>query len=218
MRACPFCGGKPHSRTEADLDGFGRFYWFECGGCKARSREKFATETCPQFYEEVRDAWNRRTDLTPPAADYVGGLEAALRFYADADLYSPGFNEQPASILSDAGDAANRALAARSPSPATEPPTLIDAEHSRMMRTARQHCEYCDGTGDVIRADGEWLGTCHCAAARPASPDTLVQRIAAALWSEAEGDAVERLYDTTDQSFVMEYEAKARAIIEGTGQ
>lgn len=32
MKACPFCGGKPHSRTETDLDGFGRFYWFECGG------------------------------------------------------------------------------------------------------------------------------------------------------------------------------------------
>ena len=78
MRACPFCGGKPHSRTEADLDGFGRFYWFECGGCKARSSEKFATETCTQFYQEVRDAWNRRTDLTPPAADYVAGLEWAV--------------------------------------------------------------------------------------------------------------------------------------------
>lgn len=26
-------------------------------------------------------------------------------------------------------------------------------------------CEHCDGTGDVHRADGEWLGTCTCAAA-----------------------------------------------------
>jgi 20S proteasome alpha/beta subunit len=23
-------------------------------------------------------------------------------------------------------------------------------------------CEYCDGTGDVHRADGEWLGSCNC--------------------------------------------------------
>lgn len=26
-----------------------------------------------------------------------------------------------------------------------------------------QHCTTCDGTGDVHRADGEWLGECHCA-------------------------------------------------------
>ena len=25
-------------------------------------------------------------------------------------------------------------------------------------------CPYCDGTGDVHRINGEWLGTCHCAA------------------------------------------------------
>lgn len=30
-------------------------------------------------------------------------------------------------------------------------------------------CEYCDGTGDVHRADGEWLGECkECDAAEPA--------------------------------------------------
>lgn len=26
-------------------------------------------------------------------------------------------------------------------------------------------CPYCDGTGDVHRADGEWLGACDCGAA-----------------------------------------------------
>ena len=25
-------------------------------------------------------------------------------------------------------------------------------------------CESCDGSGDVHRADGEWIGYCHCAA------------------------------------------------------
>ena len=43
-------------------------------------------------------------------------------------------------------------------------------------------------------------------------PDA-VQTLAAALWLESEGEAVERLYDTTDQSFVVEYEAKARTIL-----
>lgn len=27
-------------------------------------------------------------------------------------------------------------------------------------------CPSCDDTGDVIRADGEWLGTCDCPAAQ----------------------------------------------------
>jgi len=34
---------------------------------------------------------------------------------------------------------------------------------------AEPECEYCDGTGDVHRADGEWLGECkECDAAEPA--------------------------------------------------
>lgn len=45
------------------------------GGCKARSDEKFATETCSQFYEEVRYAWNRRTDLSQAAV--AAALESA---------------------------------------------------------------------------------------------------------------------------------------------
>lgn len=27
---------------------------------------------------------------------------------------------------------------------------------------AEERCLYCDGTGDVIRGDGEWLGQCDC--------------------------------------------------------
>jgi hypothetical protein len=35
-----------------------------------------------------------------------------------------------------------------------------------------KRCEYCDGTGDVHRADGEWLGACTCplGAPSPAAP------------------------------------------------
>jgi len=29
---------------------------------------------------------------------------------------------------------------------------------------AEPNCEYCDGTGDVHRADGEYLGKCDCGA------------------------------------------------------
>ena len=33
-----------------------------------------------------------------------------------------------------------------------------------------QRCTYCDGTGDVHSIDGEWRGTCHCAAAPAPQP------------------------------------------------
>lgn len=34
-------------------------------------------------------------------------------------------------------------------------------KHARaLIATAEQRCRYCDGTGDVHRADGEWLGEC----------------------------------------------------------
>lgn len=36
--------------------------------------------------------------------------------------------------------------------------------------SAEPRCQYCDGTGDVHRADGEWLGTCHCAMRNEPAP------------------------------------------------
>lgn len=33
-------------------------------------------------------------------------------------------------------------------------------------------CPGCDGTGDVHRIDGEWLGTCHCPAGTFSNPST----------------------------------------------
>jgi len=52
------------------------------------------------------------------------------------------------------------------------------------------------------------------AEARAVGVPDAVQALAAALWLEAEGEAVERLYDTTNHAkFVPEYEAKARAIL-----
>lgn len=35
------------------------------------------------------------------------------------------------------------------------------------MHNITGRCPHCDGTGDVHRADGEWLGVCDCSAGTP---------------------------------------------------
>lgn len=49
--------------------------------------------------------------------------------------------------------------AAKKP-PKSDTPMLLamDADYV----TSAPPCRHCDGTGDVHRADGEWLGTCDC--------------------------------------------------------
>jgi len=60
LKPCPFCGGKAHIVSETLLDEIGRFYSVKCSKCGAKSGEKFANDTCPLFFEEVREQWNRR--------------------------------------------------------------------------------------------------------------------------------------------------------------
>jgi hypothetical protein len=40
--------------------------------------------------------------------------------------------------------------------------------------SAPDRCPHCDGTGDVHRADGEWLGACGCEGSAPAEPPEVV--------------------------------------------
>lgn len=52
-------------------------------------------------------------------------------------------------------------------------------------------CEYCDGTGDVHRADGEWLGECkECDAAEPAPAQDGREAVKQAI-AEALGEALD---------------------------
>ena len=72
LAACPFCGGRSAIRTSEDADGC---YWAKvrCDSCGAESRGKWANssaDTCPIFYAEVRDEWNRRV------SEHGGGGEA----------------------------------------------------------------------------------------------------------------------------------------------
>ena len=136
-----------------------------------------------------------RTDLLPPpAADYVAGLRDAL--YALNMVVLP--KELPDDHLSSIMWETNRKY-------------RDDLTIAQVKRAYAGILSEMNGRATKTLAEA--------LAARPASPDTrvptLVQRIAAALWFEAEGEAVERLYDTTDQRFVAEYEAKARAILGG---
>ena len=63
LKPCPFCGGeKVGMATESNKIVFGMFKFIACKDCGASSRRYFVSNgnECPQFYEEVRDSWNRR--------------------------------------------------------------------------------------------------------------------------------------------------------------
>jgi len=60
---CPFCGSdQAFIRKEYDEHSAsgGYFHAVHCGKCRASSGPLYASETCPIFYAEVRDAWNVR--------------------------------------------------------------------------------------------------------------------------------------------------------------
>lgn len=64
LKPCPFCGGPADIRHSHDEDGC---YWaaVKCRKCGASTRGKWASnrsDTCPIFYGEVRDEWNRLAD------------------------------------------------------------------------------------------------------------------------------------------------------------
>lgn len=74
-----------------------------------------------------------------------------------------------------------------------------------LSQQADPRCEYCDGTGDVHRADGEWLGECkECDASEPAPAQDEREFDSRCL------DPLLRQYCHNDGSpgFVFAYEAK----------
>lgn len=78
--------------------------------------------------------------------------------------------------------------------PAPEPAAMgVDDACARM----RALCEYCGGTGEVHRADGEWLGSCDCAASKappaPAAREAVPQNVM---------DALDRMCTPLDESWL----------------
>jgi len=70
-----------------------------------------------------------------------------------------------------------------------------------------------DAIAGTIRALTPADATAALAARDARVREELVPTLAEALWLECEGKAVQPLYDISHQSFVAEYEAKARAIL-----
>jgi len=69
LKACPFCG------SEAK--------WISGGpGCAYVKCNECPAETGDGSIPRIATAWNRRTYLTPPAADYVAGINAAIEMIA----------------------------------------------------------------------------------------------------------------------------------------
>lgn len=64
LKPCPFCGSKkPYLTSEPDHPEYGsggRYYFVVCPDCRCRSGSKYAHETCPLFYSEVRQEWSQR--------------------------------------------------------------------------------------------------------------------------------------------------------------
>ncbi|EYR81421.1 GapR family DNA-binding domain-containing protein [Shinella sp. DD12] len=50
-------------------------------------------------------------------------------------------------------------------------PEGADLSHAGSGESPETLCEYCNGSGDVHRIDGEWLGRCHCQAGKYPSND-----------------------------------------------
>jgi uncharacterized protein (UPF0335 family) len=77
---------------------------------------------------------------------------------------------------------------------------------------AAASCEYCDGTGDVHRIDGEWLGYCHCEEGQRLKVAPVPQS-APASQGEAEAPSVEsispEIHGSTDANTGGDHEVDA---------
>ena len=156
LKPCPFCGF-----DDCKIQSNGDYHWVVCPADDFSDDEDFAERGCGvegsvgSSHELAITAWNRRADLAPtlPSADYVAVPKAGQNLMEVAlwtELREAMIKDRPDQIKPPMSLGPNAtavikrtiadyldAIAARPDQPATEPPTLIDAEHSRMMRAAR---------------------------------------------------------------------------------
>jgi len=113
------------------------------------------------------------TKLLPDSGQNV---DAVAELYGEIQRLS-GENSRLRDALTDLIDAAHRAC--------WVPPMQLPHRHddlAKALQSARvvlsppasqpatERCPHCDDTGDVHRADGEWLGECDCSAKMGARP------------------------------------------------
>lgn len=76
LKPCPFCGGnRVGIKRQHDLDTDGSYYRIECRDCGVGTKERFAYEACPIFFDGIRNEWNRRHNETPSEYDRLCGRE-----------------------------------------------------------------------------------------------------------------------------------------------
>ncbi|WP_313031796.1 Lar family restriction alleviation protein [Brucella sp.] len=155
LKPCPFCGSNRIAfRSTPDMDTDGKFHRISCNECGAGSREKFAMETCPLFYEELRSAWNTRP--APAATDT--GLETVETQWRCAFISNDKWvsSKQPENMRDGAIE--TRELVTRS-----QAEKLLAAEREKVlflktaMEIAQTHCGLKDKTIDSLEADNAAL-------------------------------------------------------------
>lgn len=85
---CPFCGGRASILRSYQEHDEGTYYSYACQGCRAQTGEKYARDTCPIFYAELREAWNTRAVMQPTVAQAAAladlkALATLLEFAAE---------------------------------------------------------------------------------------------------------------------------------------
>lgn len=87
IKPCPFCAGVPHIRSEYEAysESGGKFYHVRCGSCRAETGGKYAAkgDDCQNFYAELWDEWNQRSEISPSEADKWLAEATAQRDRAD---------------------------------------------------------------------------------------------------------------------------------------
>jgi hypothetical protein len=124
----------------------------------------------PMTLAQVSDSLRKRAKAIRDSEDYVEGItdrmadwfdvradaiDAELAKQRDATEIFSVSREQLRDLIDDVWQHATEGEGGY-PSTDTRD-KLIDA---CLVSQQMKHCEYCDGTGDVHRADGEWLGEC----------------------------------------------------------
>ena len=121
LKPCPFCNGSAHIRPSQDADGC-FWSWVQCNQCGARTQGDWASnrsETCPIFYEGVREEWNRRAASSEQQAAQQDADTIALprkeweelKYYLDR-CYDKGHLDQCFDLVEPL-EALNAAIAAR---------------------------------------------------------------------------------------------------------
>jgi len=112
---------------------------------------------------------NQHTSLSVGRSGEGEGASLQDRAFVPA-ASSPAVSPVPASIPSAVAESLENSLGVASITPGFGNDmavwsSLASAALKAIALLRSSRCSYCDDTGDVHRADGEWLGLCDCSAA-----------------------------------------------------